>query len=66
MEELYSRDVLSNSIDKKIKYLCSREEKHALVKTLKYLKELLKLKDLFDYQKDQINTEINKILLYNI
>ena len=66
MEELYAKDVLSNNIDKKIKYLCSQEERHALIETVNYLKQLLKIESLLDYQKEQIQKEINKILLYNI
>ena len=66
MEELYAKDILSNKIDKKIKYLCSEEERDALIEMVNYLKQLLKIESLLDYQKEQIQKEINKILLYNI
>lgn len=66
MEKLYAKDVLTNDIDKKIKYLCSHEERKASIETVNYLKELLKIERLFDYQKELIHKEINKILLYNI
>ena len=63
---MYNRDELSFKIDKKIKYLCNEDEKVALTEMLNYLKTLLNEKKLMDYQIDEINMEIEKILLYNI
>jgi hypothetical protein len=66
MDKLYNRDELSFKIDKKIKYLCNEDEKIALTEMLNYLKTLLNEKKIMDYQIDEINKEIEKILLYNI
>jgi len=66
MDNMYNRDELSFKIDKKIKYLCNEDEKVALTEMLNYLKTLLNEKKLMDYQIDEINMEIEKILLYNI
>lgn len=66
MEELHKRDLLSFKIDNKIKYLCSKNEKEALIKVLDYLKTLLKEEDLLEHHKEDIKKEIDKILLYNI
>jgi len=66
MDKLYNRDELSFKIDKKIKYLCNEDEKIALTEMLNYLKTLLNEKIIMDYQIDEINKEIEKILLYNI
>jgi hypothetical protein len=66
MDKLYNRDELSFKIDNKIKYLCNEDEKIALTEMLNYLKTLLNEKKIMDYQIDEINKEIEKILLYNI
>ena len=66
MDKLYNRDLLSYKIDKKIKYLCSKNEKEALRELVIYLKSLLKEKNLLENQIEDIKAEINKILLYNI
>ena len=66
MENLYNRDLLSYKIDKKIKYLCSDEEKDALIVLLNHLTELVKDKNLLDHEIKHIRSEIDKILLYNI
>ena len=66
MDQLYNRDLLSYKIDKKIKYLCSENEKEALRELVIYLKSLLKEKNLLENQIEDIKAEINKILLYNI
>ena len=66
MDKLYNRDELSFKIDNKIKYLCNEDEKIALTEMLSYLKTLLNEKKIMDYQIDEINKEIEKILLYNI
>ena len=66
MLSIYERDQLSSKIDKKIKKLCSLEEKHVLRELLENLQELLKDKNLLDYQIEHIKDEIEKILTYNI
>jgi len=66
MENLYNRDLLSYNIDKKIKYLCSDEEKDALMKLLNHLTQLVKDKNLLEQDIKLIKSEIDKILLYNI
>ena len=66
MEQLHNRDTISFKIDKKIKYLCSEEEKFILTELLKELKKLLRDKPLLDHQIQNIQNEIDKILLYNI
>ena len=66
MEQLHNRDLLSYKIDKKIKYLCSQNEKEALKDLVSYLKSLLKEKNLLEDQIKEIKAQIDKILLYNI
>ena len=66
MEKLHDRDLLSYKIDKKIKHFCSQNEKEALKKLVIYLKSLLKEKNLLENQIEDIKTQIDKILLYNI
>ena len=66
MDQLYNRDLLSYKIDKKIKHLCSQNEKKALRELVIFLKSLLKEKNLLENQIEDIKAEINKILLYNI
>lgn len=66
MEQLHNRDLLSYKIDKKIKYLCSQDEKEALKKLVIYLKNLLNEKNLLENQIEEIKGQIDKILLYNI
>ena len=66
MEQLHNRDLLSYKIDKKIKYLCSQDEKEALKKLVIYLKKLLNEKNLLENQIEEIKGQIDKILLYNI
>ena len=66
MEKLHDRDLLSYKIDKKIKYLCSQNEKESLKNLVIYLQSLLKEKNLLENQIEDIKTQIDKILLYNI
>ena len=66
MEQLHNRDLLSYKIDKKIKYLCSQNEKEALKELVIYLKGLLKEKNLLENEIEDIKAQIDKILLYNI
>ena len=66
MEQLHNRDLLSYKIDKKIKYLCSQDEKEALKELVIYLKGLLKEKNLLENEIEDIKAQIDKILLYNI
>ena len=66
MEQLHNRDLLSYKIDKKIKYLCSQDEKDSLKTLVMYLKTLLNEKNLLENQIEEIKGHIDKILLYNI
>jgi hypothetical protein len=66
MEQLHNRDLLSYKIDKKIKYLCSQDEKESLKTLVMYLKTLLNEKTLLENQIEEIKGHIDKILLYNI
>ena len=66
MEQLHNRDLLSYKIDKKIKYLCSQDEKESLKTLVMYLKTLLNEKNLLENQIEEIKGHIDKILLYNI
>ena len=66
MEQLHNRDLLSYKIEKKIKYLCSQDEKESLKTLVMYLKTLLNEKNLLENQIEEIKGHIDKILLYNI